>query len=184
MSRTLFVLCACALVFAAAMGQEEAPATEEPFQGNENGYSLLIARRTFMSESFVEGKPMTVKIQIWNIGTKEAMNVVIDEPYPEMFTTVEKKVFDKILATENVTYEYTVTPKSHGPTTVPRTHITYDDSNEAHIDAELRLLVESPEEYAKRTDRHIIDWIIYLAASVLAAGVPSFVFYKKDKAFK
>lgn len=26
------------------------------------------------------------------------MNVVIDEPYPEMFTTVEKKVFDKILA--------------------------------------------------------------------------------------
>lgn len=173
------------------------------------------------------------------------MNVVIDEPYPEMFTTVEKKVFDKILAfahiqqhsahpflhsffhmqnaqthdphrTENVTYEYTVTPKSHGPTTVPRTHITYDDSNEAHIDAELRLLVESPEEYAKRTDRHIvclplpsltrdhsqrvslwtsffffflyllfqIDWIIYLAASVLAAGVPSFVFYKKDKAFK
>lgn len=113
------------------------------------------------------------------------MNVVIDEPYPEMFTTVEKKVFDKILAfahiqqhsahpflhsffhmqnaqkhdphrTENVTYEYTVTPKSHGPTTVPRTHITYDDSNEAHIDAELRLLVESPEEYAKRTDRHIV----------------------------
>lgn len=131
MSRTLFVLCACALVFAAAMGQEEVPAAEEPFQGNENGYSLLIARRTFMSESFVEGKPMTVKIQIWNIGTKfvhttllikctggrdldtntfftverriwvknrEAMNVVIDEPYPEMFTTVEKKVFDKILA--------------------------------------------------------------------------------------
>ena len=175
------------------------------------------------------------------------MNVVIDEPYPEMFSTVEKKVFDKILAfvlitypvtfclqsfhscfffrtqkrtepnhrTENVTYEYTVTPKSHGPTTVPRTHITYDDSNEAHIDADLRLLVESPEEYAKRTDRHIvcflphlnshpqrdltierycfflsacvweqIDWIVYLAASVLAAGIPSFVFYKKDKAFK
>ena len=58
--------------------------------------------------------------------------------------------------TENVTYEYTVTPKSHGPTTVPRTHITYDDSTEAYIDAELRLLVESPEEYAKRTDRHIV----------------------------
>ena len=72
MSRTLFVLCACALVFAAAMGQEEAPAAEEPFQGNENGYSLLIARRTFMSDSFVEGVPMTVKIQIWNIGTKFA----------------------------------------------------------------------------------------------------------------
>lgn len=122
------------------------------------------------------------------------MNVVIDEPYPEMFSTVEKKVFDKILAfvlitypvtfclqsfhscfffrtqkrtepnhrTENVTYEYTVTPKSHGPTTVPRTHITYDDSNEAHIDADLRLLVESPEEYAKRTDRHIVCFLPHL----------------------
>ena len=58
-----------------------------------------------------------------------------------------------------MTYEYTVTPKSHGPTTVPRTHITYDDSNEAHIDADLRLLVESPEEYAKRTDRHIVCFL-------------------------
>ena len=31
------------------------------------------------------------------------MNVVIDEPYPEMFSTVEKKVFDKILAFVSIT---------------------------------------------------------------------------------
>ena len=29
-----------------------------------------------------------------------------------------------------------------------------------------------------------IDWVIYLVASVLVAGIPSFIFYKKDKAFK
>ena len=57
--------------------------------------------------------------------------------------------------TENVTYEYTVTPKSHGVTRIPRTHIKYDDK-EAFVDADLDLLVESPEEYAKRTDRHIV----------------------------
>lgn len=35
------------------------------------------------------------------------MNVVIDEPYPEMFSTVEKKVFDKILAFVLITYPVT-----------------------------------------------------------------------------
>jgi len=99
-----------------------------------------------------------------------------------MFTKVENKVYEKILATENVTYEYTVTPKTHGVTRIPRTHIKYDDK-EAFVDADIDLLVESPEEYAKRTDRHIIDWAIYIVGSLVVAAVPAFVFYKKDKSF-
>ena len=38
---------------------------------------------------------------------------------------------------------------------IPRTSVTYED-RVAYIDADLPLLVESPEEYAKRTDRHIV----------------------------
>jgi len=185
MSRALWILCACALAFAVVVAQEEeAPAAEEPIQGNENGFSLLIARRTFLNDSFVENREMTVRIDIWNLGTKEAENVVIEEKYPEdMFSAVEKKVFDKILATENVSFVYTVTPKSHGRTMIPRAHITYED-RVAYIDADLPLLVESPEEYAKRTDRHIIDWLVFTVASVLACCIPSFVLYKQDKQFK
>ena len=207
MARTLTALCACALVFAAAFAQEQEPAAaEEPFVGNENGYSLLIARRTFLGDSFVQGRPMKVRVQIWNIGTKfvnvkqkhyfdlrqhitiqtnnnrEAENVEITENYPkDMFTEVEAKSYDKILAfvshhrkhissfrkhllthkqtkinrTNNVTYEYTVTPNSNGEVVIPRTTLKYDDKV-AHIDADLRLLVESPAQYAKRTDRHIV----------------------------
>jgi len=183
MSRALSVFFACAIVFAAVVvGQEEAPA-EEPVQGNENGFSLLIARRTFLNDSFVENRPMTVRIEIWNLGTKEATNVVVEEKYSSMFSTVETKTYDKILATENVTFEYVVTPKSSGFAIIPRTHIKYDD-REAYIDANLNLLVETPEQYAKRTNRHIIDWSIYAVASLIACGLPLFVFYKRDKDFK
>jgi len=183
MSRTLTVFFACALIFAAVVAQEEEVQTEEPFVGNENGFSLLVARRTFLNDSFVEGREMTVRIQIWNLGTKEAMNVVVEERYPDMFTKVPKKTYEKILATENVTFEYTVTPKSSGVTRIPRTHIKYDD-NEAYIDMDIDLLVESPEQYAKRTNRHIIDWAIYGVASLVAAALPGFILYSKNKSFK
>jgi len=193
MSRALSIFLACALIFAAVVAQEEevaavqeevAPAQEEPFVGNENGYSLLVARRTFLQDSFVENTEMTVRIQIWNLGTKEALNVVVHEAYPEsMFTKVEDKVFDKILATENVTYEYTVKPTSHGFARIPRTQIKYDDK-EAYVDLHLDLIVESPEQYAKRTDLHVIDWIVYVVGSLVVAGVPAIILYKKNESFQ
>ena len=69
MSRALTIFCACALAFALVVAEEEAPA-EEPVQGNENGFSLLLARRTFLNDSFVENRAMSVRIDIWNLGTK------------------------------------------------------------------------------------------------------------------
>jgi len=183
MSRALTIFCACALAFALVVAEEEAPA-EEPIQGNENGFSLLVARRTFLNDSFVENREMSVRIDIWNLGTKEAENVVVEEAYPEdMFSAVEKKVFDKILATENVSFVYTVTPKSHGESMIPRTRITYEDRT-AFVDIDIPLYIESPVEYAKRTNRHIIDWVVFAVASLLACCIPSLVFYKQNKEFK
>ena len=127
MSRALSIFCACALIFAAVVAQEvqeEVPVEEETVVQNDNGFSLLVARRTFLNDSFVENREMSVRIQIWNLGTKfvislksfisqdclsnifsllflfhrDALNVVIEEPYPDMFTKVEKKVYEKITA--------------------------------------------------------------------------------------
>lgn len=58
-------------------------------------------------------------------------------------------------STSNVTFEYTVTPSSHGAVLIPRATVKYDDKT-AHIDADLRTLIETPAQYAKRTDRHIV----------------------------
>ena len=72
-----------------------------------------------------------------------------------LFFALFNLFFVCLYRTENVTFEYTVTPKINGVTRVPRTSIKYDDK-EAFIDADIDLLVESPEEYAKRTNRHIV----------------------------
>jgi len=186
MSRTLAVVLACALIFAAVVAEEapaEEPSAEEPIQGNENGFSLLIARRTFLNDTFVENMEMTVRIEIWNLGTKEAMNVVIEENYPsDQFSAVEKKTFEKILATENVTYEYKVTPNFHGVTNIASTHLKYDD-REAYIDDLQNVLVISTEEYVRRHNLHILDWCVYGVSALVSASVPALVYFKKDRSF-
>ena len=79
MSRALTIFCACALAFALVVAEEEVP-VEEPIQGNENGFSLLVARRTFLNDSFVEGREMSVRIDIWNLGTKYVASALFIPP--------------------------------------------------------------------------------------------------------
>jgi len=180
-SLLLAALVFCAFVFAEEVAETEDLDAAEAAAANENGEAILISRRVFVNDTFVVGMPFHIRVDIWNIGTKDATNVVLTENFPtEYFNSVDSHTWDKIPANGNATYEYQVTALKDGTPQVPAPKLTFEGKT-AMIDTVRPAYIESKDAYEKRIDKHIPQWIIVAVASLLTAGIPSFLSYRLYK---
>lgn len=67
----LLLLGAAAVVVAQVEVEEDEAAVDESLE--DEGEAQLMVRRTFLNDSFAEGVPMHVRLELWNIGTKFAL---------------------------------------------------------------------------------------------------------------
>jgi hypothetical protein len=150
--------------------------------------TLLVYKHVKDYEAILNNN-LTVTLTIYNVGESAAYDVnVKDNDWPEgSFDTIEgenKANFDKIEPGTNVTFSYTVVPRSTGEIETVPAIVTFkpvQDADEtetktARSNGLPKIPVLTQSEYDKRHDSHVDEWAIFFVLLSLPVGVPTVMY--------
>ena len=132
------------------------------------------------SQCVVAGKDAVVHYTIFNVGNSAAYEIALtDESLDEAFTmgAPVSFTFETIAAGENETVSTTVTPKESGALGVGSAQVRYKPTAEGPTQTgsstkPQAFHAETERQNRKRTTYHIMEWVIFLALSLLPIAVP------------
>ncbi|WPT13860.1 hypothetical protein PSENEW3_00001699 [Picochlorum sp. SENEW3] len=137
---TFFVFAVCA--FAPIRAEEAAEAVADQPER-----AFIMARRDLSDLKVKEGAPLTITVEVYNAGNREASDVsVSDSEWAEQLFRTEGEIsgsFDSIPAGATKSFSYIITPK------VPLNNFEHPELSISYTDGDKKIESKGPKEYLK-----------------------------------
>jgi translocon-associated protein subunit beta len=152
-----------------------------------HGGANLIASKTILNEHMVEGKDLTIKYSIYNVGTSAAVNVLLeDSSFPEEDFVIEQGLltttWDRIQSSSNVSHVVVVLPREAGAYNISWARLTYtsDESKEmtGFTSAPGPVLVLPFAEFSRKYEGHLMEWLAFFVMSAPTILLPFMLWYR------
>ncbi|KAK7009612.1 translocon-associated protein subunit beta, partial [Biomphalaria glabrata] len=165
-----------------------------PSFGEEETEARLLASKNVLNQYLVEGKDLTVEYKIYNVGSKVAFNVLLnDNSFPDSsFSIISgnlKVEWERIAPSSNVTHAVILKPLKSGYfnfTSAEISYLTAEDSRE-------RILgytsfpgeggIVPQREFDRRFSPHVLDWFVFAFMTLPSLGIPFLLWYSSKSKY-
>jgi len=161
--------------------------------GEEESDARLLATKNILNQYLVEGKDLTVDYKIFNVGSKVAMDVKLnDASFPEdSFKGVSgslKVSWGRIAPGSNVTHAVILRPVKSGYFNFTAAEISYqaDESDERTVGftsfpGEGGIVPE--REFNRRFSPHTLDWLVFAFMTLPSLGIPFLLWFSSSSKY-
>jgi translocon-associated protein subunit beta len=154
----------------------------------------LLASKTFMNEHKVEGKDLTVRYSIYNIGASVAHNIkLIDESFSshdfEVVHGLLSTSWERIPNNGNVTHTVILRPLSAGMYNISWASLNYvadenGNSQVGYTSAPGNVRILDMSEFSRKHSSHITEWIAFFLMSAPTILLPFFIWYSSHSKYE
>jgi len=159
----------------------------------ESGARLLVSKN-ILNQYLVEGKDLTVEYKIFNVGSRVAFDVVLnDNSFPESsFSVVSgnlKVTWERIAPNSNVTHAVILRPLKPGYYNFTAAEVSYvvsEESSERTIGytsfpGEGGIVPQ--RDFDRRFSPHVLDWLVFAFMTLPSLGIPFLLWYSSKSKY-
>merc|ERR1712154_95633 len=166
-----------------------------PSLGNdEESDARLLVSKNILNQYLVEGKDLTIEYKIFNVGSKVAFDVHLnDDSFPDSsFASVSgnlKVSWERIAPNANVTHAVILRPLKSGYfnfTSAEVNYLTAEDATERTVGftsfpGEGGIVPE--REFDRRFSPHVLDWLVFAFMTLPSLGIPFLLWYSSSSKY-
>lgn len=161
--------------------------------GEEETEARLLASKNILNQYLVEGKDLTIEYKIFNVGSKVATEVKLnDASFPEdSFKGVSgslKVSWDRIAPGTNVSHAVILRPLKSGYFNFTAAEISYQGDEETErtigytsFPGEGGIVPE--REFNRRFSPHTLDWLVFAFMTLPSLGIPFLLWYSSSSKY-
>lgn len=165
-----------------------------PSFGEEESDARLLVSKNILNQYLVEGKDLTVDFKIFNVGSKVAFDVHLnDNSFPETsFSVVSgnlKVSWERIAPSSNVSHAVILRPLKAGYfnfTAAEVNYLTSEDATDRQVGytsfpGEGGIVPE--REFDRRFSPHVLDWLVFAFMTLPSLGIPFLLWYSSKSKY-
>jgi translocon-associated protein subunit beta len=162
--------------------------------GEEEVGARLLVSKNILNQYLVEGKDLTVEYKLFNVGSRVAFDVVLNEnSFPDSsFSVVSgnlKVTWERIAPSSNVTHAVILKPLKPGYYNFTAAEISYstsEESNERTIGytsypGEGGIVPQ--RDFDRRFSPHVLDWLVFAFMTLPSLGIPFLLWYSSKSRY-
>jgi len=165
-----------------------------PSFGEDDSEARLLISKNILNQYLVEGKDLTVEYKIFNVGSKVAFDVRLeDNGFPESsFGVVSGNLqvaWERVAPSSNVTHAVILRPLKSGYFNFTAAEVSYLTSEEnpekmigySSFPGEGGIVPE--REFDRRFSPHVLDWLVFAFMTLPSLGIPFLLWYSSKSKY-